>query len=59
MFLSEKKKWNMEVKGHKFLYLKRQSKLASERCNIRCDRKQYYGLEKLDLFCKICTRRHQ
>ena len=57
-FLEEKMKWKVEAKGpfaagEKFLYLKRQFKITDEHCDIRCDRKQYYGLEKeLDLFSK-------
>ena len=51
------KKWKIEVKGpfsagEKFLYLKT-VQITVEHCDIRCDRKQYYGMEKeLDLFCK-------
>ena len=58
MFLKSVKKWKVEAKGpftagEKFLYLKRQFKITEDHCDIRCDRKQYYGLEKeLDLFCK-------
>ena len=58
MFLKNVKKWKVEAKGpftagEKFLYLKRQFKITEDHCDIRCDRKQYYGLEKeLDLFCR-------
>ena len=58
MFLKNVKKWKVEAKGpfsagEKFLYLKRQFKITDDHCDIRCDRKQYYGLEKeLDLFCR-------
>ena len=39
--------------GEHFLFLKRQFLLSLDSCDIRCDRKQYYGLEKdLDLFKK-------
>ena len=58
LFLKDKKKWKVEAKGpfaagEKFLHHKRQLKIRGERCDIRRDRKQYYGLEKeLDLFSK-------